>query len=82
MIEIPDRFIDAVKGLMVMQADSEEETQKLDKAADLLKKSEEPIMIDTTSAGIFAGDEKDCKEFYLAVSAFAFAQVIKDTEGE
>ena len=82
MIEIPDRFIDAMKGLMMMQADSEQEAQSLDKAADLLKQADEPILIDTTSTGIFDGNEKDCNEIYLAVGAFAFAQVIKDMEGK
>lgn len=77
-IEIPDRFIDATKGIMVMQADGEQEAQQMEKVADLLKQAEEPIVLDTTSTGIFGGDEKGCKEFYLAVCAFAFAQIIKN----
>lgn len=81
MIDIPDRYIDAMKGLMLMQADSEQEAQKTERAADLLKQATEPIVIDTTGAGIFAGDEKSCKELFLAVCAFAFAQVVKDMEG-
>ena len=81
MIDIPDRYIDAMKGLMLMQADSEQGVQEAERAADLLKQAAEPIMIDTTGAGIFAGDEKSCKELCLAVGAFAFAQVIKDMEG-
>jgi hypothetical protein len=80
MIDIPGRYIDAVKGLMMMQADSEQEAQKTERAADLLKQAAEPIVIDTTGAGIFAGDEKNCKDLFLAVGAFAFAQVIKDME--
>lgn len=55
MIDIPDRYIDAVKGLMLMQADSEQEAQKTNRAADLLKQATEPIIIDTTDAGIFGG---------------------------
>ena len=78
MIDIPGRYIDAVKGLMLMQADSEQEAQKTNRAADLLKQATEPIVIDTTDAGIFAGDEESRKELYLAVGAFAYAQVIKD----
>lgn len=78
MIDIPDRFIDAVKGLMLMQADSEQETQKTERAADLFKQAADPIVIDTTVTGIFADDEKSCKQMYLVVGAFAFAQVIKD----
>ena len=81
MIDIPDRYIDAVKGLMMMQVDSEQDAQKMERAADLLKQATEPIMTDTTGVGIFAGDEKSCKELFLAVGAFAFAQVIKDMEG-
>jgi hypothetical protein len=81
MIDIPDRYIDAVKGLMLAAVDSEQEVQKTERAADLLKQATEPIVIDTTDAGIFAGDEKSCKQMYLAVGAFAFAQVIKDMEG-
>jgi len=81
MIDIPGRYIDAVKGLMLMQADSEQEAQKLERAADLSKQAADPIVIDTTDAGIFAGNEKSRKEMYLAVAAFAFAQVIKDMEG-
>ena len=81
MIDIPDRYIDAVKGLMMMQADSEQEAQKTERAADLLKQAADPIVIDTTGAGIFGGDDKSRKELYLAVGAFAFAQVIKDMEG-
>lgn len=81
MIDIQDRYIDAVKGLMLMQADSEQEAQKMERVADLLKQATEPIVIDTTDAGIFAGDDKSRKEMYLAVAAFAFAQVIEDMEG-
>lgn len=81
MIDIPDRYIDAVKGLLLMKADSEQEAQKIERAADLFKQATEPIVIDTTDAGIFAGDEKRCKELFLAVGAFAFAQMIKDMEG-
>ena len=78
MIDIPDRYIDAMKGLILMQADSEQEVQEAERAADLLKQAAEPIMIDTTDTGIFAGDEKRCKDLFLAVGACAFAQVIKD----
>lgn len=81
LIDIPDRYIDAMKGLMLMQADSEQEAQKTERAADLFKQATEPIVIDTTGAGIFAGDEKSRKDMLLGVSAFAFAQVIKDMEG-
>lgn len=81
MIDIPDRYIDAVKGLMMMQADNEQEVQKVERAADLLKQATEPIVIDTTGAGIFGGDEKSRKELFIGSGAFAFAQVIKDIEG-
>ena len=81
MIDIPDRYIDAVKGLMLMQAESEQEAQKMERAADLFKQATEPIVIDTTDAGIFGGDENSRKQLYIAVGAFAFAQVIKDMEG-
>ena len=81
LIEIPDRYIDAVKGLMMMQADSEQEAQKTERVAERLKQATEPVVIDTTATGIFAGNENDCKKMYLAVGAFAFAQMIKDTEG-
>ena len=81
MIDIPDRYIDAVKGLMLMQAESEQEAQKMERAADLFKQATEPIVIDTTDAGIFGGDENIRKQMYLAVGAFAFGQVIKDMEG-
>ena len=81
MIDIPDRYIDAAKGLMLMQADSEQEAQKTERAADLLKQATEPIVIDMTDAGIFSGDEKSRKQMCIAVGAFAFGQVIKDMEG-
>ena len=81
IIEIPDRYIDAVKGLMMMQADGEQEAQKTGKAAELLKQATDPIVIDTSSTGIFTGNEKDGKQLFLAVGAFAFAQMIKDMEG-
>ena len=80
MIDIPDRYIDVVKGLTLMQLDNEQEAQKIERAADLLKQAAEPIVIDTTGAGIFAGDENSRKELFIAVGAFAFAQVIKDME--
>lgn len=80
MIDIPDRYIDAVKGLMLVQADNEQEAQKTERAADQLKQATEPIVIDTTNAGIFLSDEKNRKDLFLAVGAFAFAQVIKDME--
>lgn len=81
MIDIPDRYIDTVKGLMMIQADSEQKAQEMERAADLFKQAAEPIVIDTTDAGIFGGDENSRKELYIAVVAFAFAQVIKDMEG-
>ena len=81
MIDIPDRYIDAVKGLMMMQADSEQGVQEAERAADLLKQAAEPIVIGMTNTGIFAGGEKSRKELYLGVGVFAFAQVIQDMEG-
>ena len=81
MIDIPDRFIDAIKELMMMQADSEQEAQKTERAADLFKQAADPIVIDTTATGIFVDDEKIRKQMYLVVGTFAFAQVIKDMEG-
>ena len=81
MIGIPDRYIDAVKGLMMMQADSEQEAQKTERAADLFKQATEPIVIDMTNTGIIGGDENSRKQLFLAVGAFAFGQVIKDMEG-
>lgn len=81
MIDIPDRYIDTVKGLMMMQVDSEQEAQKIERVADLFRQAAEPIVIDTTDGGIFAFDEKSRKQMYLAVGAFAFAQVIKDMGG-
>ena len=80
MIDIPDRYIDAMKGLKLMQADSEQEAQKTERAADLFKQTTEPIVIDMTNTGIFAGDEETRKKLFMAVGAFAFAQVIKDME--
>ena len=81
MIGIPDRYIDAVKGLAMMQANSEQEVQKTERAADLFKQATEPIVIDMTNTGIFGGDEKSRKDAFLGVGALAFAQVIKDMEG-
>lgn len=81
MIDIPDRYIDAVKGLMIVQVDSEQEAQKIERVADLLKQAAEPIVIDMTNTGIFVDNEKSRKDAFLGVSAFAFAQVIKDMEG-
>ena len=81
MIDIPDRYIDAVKGLAMMQANSEQEVQKTERAADLFKQATAPIVIDMTDAGIFGGDEKSRKDAFLGVGALAFAQVIKDMEG-
>ena len=81
MIDIPDRYIDAVKGLMLAAVDSEQDVQKTEQSAELLKQAADPIVIDTTDAGIFAGDEKNRKQAYLGVAALAFAQVIKDMEG-
>lgn len=81
LIDIPDRYIEAVKGVMMMKMDDEQETLKTEQAADLLHQATEPIVIDTSSTGIFAGYEKDAKQLFLAVGAFAFAQVIKDMKG-
>lgn len=81
MIDIPDRYIDAVKGLVLVQVDSEQEIQKTERAADLLKQATEPIVINMANTGIFVGNEKSRKDAFLCVSAFAFAQVIKDMEG-
>lgn len=78
MIDIPDRYIDATKGLLMMQTDGDKEDQELDRAADFLKQAEEPIMINTSSAGILAGNDKCCKELFLAIGTFALAQVLKD----
>ena len=80
MIDIPDRYIDAVKGLLLMYADSEQEAQKIERVADLFKQATEPIVIDMTNTGIFVDNEKSRKDAFLGVSAFAFAQIIKDME--
>ena len=80
-VEIPDRYIEAVKGLLMVQSESDENVEIIERAAGLLKESEKPLVIDTTVNGIFKDAVKDMKDFYIAIGAFALAQVVHNMKG-
>lgn len=80
IIDIPDCYIDVVKGLMLMRVSDGQEIRKVETAADLFKQAADPIVIDLMDAGVFNEDKKTCRQMLLAVGAFAFVQIIKNID--
>ena len=77
-IELTDRIIDAVSGLMMMQAvDSDKEEQQLGDAVARMKQMEDPYLLDTDMLGA-----KDGRQLLVGISCIALAQVLKEMGAE
>ena len=82
IVEIPDRMLDVMRGLMMMSVNRDSEEQEMDEAIQKLKEMKDPIQIDMSEKSDFFGNDltKAKKEFSLAIASFAICQVIKDME--
>ena len=73
-IELTDRIIDAVSGLMMMQAiDSDKEEQQISEAIARMKQMTEPFLLDTNMLGA-----KDGRQLLIGIGSIALGQVLKE----
>ena len=73
-IELTDRIIDAVNGIMMMQTvDSDKEEQQLSEAIVRMKQMTEPLLLDTDLIGA-----KDGRQLLIGIGVIALGQVLKD----
>ena len=73
-IELTDRIIDAVNGIMMMQAvDSDKEEQQLSEAIVRMKQMTEPLLLDTNLIGA-----KDGRQLLIGIGCIALGQVMTD----
>ena len=77
-IELTDRIIDAVSGLMMMRAvDSDKEEQQLGDAVARMKQMAGPYLLDTDMLGA-----EDGRQMLVGIGCLALAQVLKETGAE
>lgn len=77
IIELTDRIIDAVSGLMMMQVvDSDKEEQQLGDAVARMKQMADPYLLDTDMLGA-----KDGRQL-LVLGFLVLAQVLKEMGAE
>lgn len=73
-IELTDRIIDAVNGIMMMQAvDSDKEEQQVSEAIVRMKQMTEPLLLDTNLIGA-----KDGRQLLIGIGCIALGQVLKE----
>ena len=72
-IELTDRIIDAVNGIMMMQADSDKEEQQLGDAVARMKQMTDPYLLDTDMLGA-----KDGRQLLVGIGCIALGQVLKE----
>lgn len=66
-IELTDRIIDAVNGIMMMQAvDSDKEEQQVSEAIVRMKQMTEPLLLDTNLIGA-----KDWRQLLIVIGSIA-----------
>ena len=77
-IELTDRIIDAVNGIMMMQAiDSDKEEQQLSDAIDHMKQMTEPLLLNTDIMSA-----KDGRQVLIGIGCLALTQVLRDMDRE
>lgn len=73
-IELTERIIDAVNGIIMMQTvDSDKEEQKVSEAIVRMKQMTEPLLLDTDLIGA-----KDGRQLLIGIGIIALGQVLKD----
>ena len=73
-IELTDRIIDAVNGIMMMQAvDSDKEELQISEAIARMKQMTEPFLLDTNLIGV-----KDRRQLLIGIGCIALGQVMTD----
>lgn len=77
-IELTDRIIDAVNGIMMMQAiGSDKEEQQLSDAIGHMKQMTEPLLLNTDIVGA-----KDGRKVLIGIGCLALTQVLRDMDRE
>ena len=72
-LEISNRVLNLVSGIVMMQADTEEEEKQLEEIIERMKASEEPFFIDLEKI-----DDKEVKnQMPLALAMFAIGQEMR-----
>ena len=84
IVEIPDRMLDIVRGLMMMQVDDEECEQEVNEAVKRLQEMKEPIELEMTGNNIVFGQDltQEKKQMLAAIATFALCQVLTKMEDE
>jgi len=73
VLEISDKILNLVSGVVMMNTDSEEEEKKLTEVIERMKSSEEPIFVDIDKID----DEEVKTQMPLAVAMFAIGQELE-----
>ena len=76
VLEINDKILNLVSGIVMMKADTEEEEKKFAKVIERMKSSEEPIFVDIDKID----DEEVKTQMPLALVLFAIGLEMKKNE--
>lgn len=73
-IELTDRIIDAVNGIMMMQTvDSDKEEQQVSEAIVRMKQMTEPFLLDTDLIGA-----KNGRQLLISIGIITLGQILKE----
>ena len=76
LIEIPSKFIEIVKGIMLGACDSEDDEKELYEAVEIATKAEEPIGVDFSRILDKNAEERaQYSQLMMSLAALALAQI-------
>lgn len=76
LIDIPNKFVELVKGIMLSALDSEDAERQVRDIADIAMKSQEPILADPNVVfGDSPEDRAQYAQIMMAITAVAITQI-------
>lgn len=81
IVEIPDRALETVRGMVMMLSDNESDDNDVDQAIRKMKEMEDPVVIDLREKPNYIDiNAKERKNLSIAIASFAIAKALRDNE--
>ena len=81
IVEIPDRALETVRGMVMMLSDNESDDNDVDQAIRKMKEMEDPVVIDLREKPNYIDiNAKERKNLSIAIASFAIGKVLRDNE--
>lgn len=81
IVEIPDRALETVRGMVMMLSDNESDDNDVDQAIRKMKEMEDSVVIDLREKPNYIDiNAKERKNLSIAIASFAIGKVLRDNE--